>query len=76
VAQKIECPVLVLEAENDQFFQGQAEQVRDALTAPATLVSLTEAEGAGEHCHEGSMARFHQVIFDWLDESRSGAQES
>jgi pimeloyl-ACP methyl ester carboxylesterase len=69
VAQLIDCPVLILNAENDQFFKGQPQQVRDVLTAPATLVTLTEAEGAGEHCHVGSMARFHQVVFDWLDET-------
>jgi pimeloyl-ACP methyl ester carboxylesterase len=74
VAPKIECPVLVLDAENDQFFKGQAQEVCAALTAPATLITLTEAEGAGEHCHEGSMARFHQVIFDWLDETSAGTQ--
>jgi hypothetical protein len=31
------------------------------------LARLTSAEGAGEHCHVGSLARTHQVIFDWLD---------
>ena len=28
---------------------------------------LTDAEGAGEHCHEGAMPAFHQHAFDWLD---------
>ncbi|MFJ9458361.1 alpha/beta hydrolase family protein [Kitasatospora sp. NPDC101447] len=63
----ITCPTLVLDAENDQFFQGQPQQVRAALTCPHTLLTLTEAEGAGEHCHMGAMARLHQSVFDWLD---------
>jgi hypothetical protein len=25
---------------------------------------FTSAEGAGEHCHVGSLPRAHQVIFD------------
>jgi hypothetical protein len=33
----------------------------------ATLVTLTIAEGAGEHTHAGALGRAHQVMFDWLD---------
>ncbi|MFE5583171.1 alpha/beta fold hydrolase [Kitasatospora sp. NPDC056531] len=67
VAQLIDCPTLVLDAENDQFFRGQPQRVRAALTCPHTLITLPEAEGAGEHCHMGAMFRFQQVTFDWLD---------
>ncbi len=71
VADRISCPTLVLDAENDQFFRGQPQLVEKAITgAPTTLVTLTDAEGAGEHCHMGAMARFQQVMFDWLDETR------
>ncbi|MGA5820997.1 hypothetical protein ACPC54_24400 [Kitasatospora sp. NPDC094028] len=31
------------------------------------MITLTEPEGAGEHCHMGAMSRFQQVTFDWLD---------
>jgi hypothetical protein len=37
------------------------------MTSPTTLAHFTTAEGAGEHCHVGSLTRAHQVIFDWLD---------
>ncbi|MEU9979364.1 alpha/beta hydrolase [Streptomyces sp. NPDC051014] len=67
VAQLIDCPTLILDAENDQFFRGQPQSVNEALTCPRTLITLTEDEGAGEHCHMGAMSRFHQVAFDWLD---------
>ena len=71
VADRIACPALVLDAENDQFFRGQPQLAAKAMSnAPTTLVTLTDAEGAGEHCHMGAMARFQQVMFDWLDETR------
>ncbi|WP_238589005.1 alpha/beta hydrolase family protein [Pseudonocardia sp. HH130629-09] len=67
VADRITCPTLVIEAENDQFFRGQPQRVHDALTCPKGLVVFPEDEGGGEHCHEGATLRFHQVAFDWLD---------
>ena len=30
---------------------------------------LTDAEGAGEHCHMGALTRAHQRMFDWLDDT-------
>ncbi|CAN5402715.1 alpha/beta fold hydrolase [soil metagenome] len=70
VAEQITAAVLVLDAENDQFFQGQPQKAAAAMTnAEVTLVTLAEAEGAGEHCHMGAMSRAHQTIFDWLDQS-------
>ncbi|HET6483493.1 MAG TPA: alpha/beta fold hydrolase [Actinoplanes sp.] len=74
IAQEITAPTLIMEAENDQFFVGQAHKVEKALTnAPTTLVTLTSAEGAGEHCHMGAMLRAHQVMFDWLDTTLASA---
>ncbi|WP_035804509.1 alpha/beta hydrolase family protein [Kitasatospora mediocidica] len=67
VARFIDCPTLILDAENDQFFHGEPQRVAAALTCPHTLITLPEAEGAGEHCHVGAMSRFQQVTFDWLD---------
>lgn len=67
VAEKITCPTLILDADGDQFFRGEPQRVRAALTAPCTLITLTDAEGAGEHCHYGATSRAHQQMFDWLD---------
>jgi pimeloyl-ACP methyl ester carboxylesterase len=67
VAGQIACPTLVLEAENDAMFRGEAQRVAQALTCPHEHIVLTDAEGAGEHCHEGAMLAFHQHAFDWLD---------
>lgn len=68
VADRIACPTLVCEAENDQFFAGQPQQLYDELRCPKTLLQFTAAEGAAEHCHEGALTLFHQRMFDWLDD--------
>lgn len=66
LADRITCPTLVLEAENDQFFKGQPQRVFDELTCPKELIVFREDEGGGEHCHVGAVALFHQRTFDWL----------
>jgi alpha-beta hydrolase superfamily lysophospholipase len=67
IADRITCPTLVLEAENDQFFKGQPERLFDELTCQKKLIAFREDEGGGEHCHEGAISLFHQSAFDWLD---------
>jgi dienelactone hydrolase len=77
VAEQITAAVLVLDAENDQFFEGQPQLAAQAMTnADVTLVTLTEADGAGEHCHMGAMSRAHQTIFDWLDTALRQADQA
>jgi pimeloyl-ACP methyl ester carboxylesterase len=67
IADQITAPTLIMDAEEDQFLAGQPAILAAAMTAPTTLAQFTTAEGAGEHCHVGSLPRAHQVIFDWLD---------
>jgi alpha-beta hydrolase superfamily lysophospholipase len=68
VAEQIIAPTLILEGEHDTVLAGQPERVEKVLTAAdTTRVTLTEAEGAGEHTHAGALGRAHQVMFDWLD---------
>lgn len=69
VVDRITCPTLVCEAEEDQFFKGQPQLLYDALRCPKTLLTFTADEGAEEHCHEGALTLFHQRMFDWLDET-------
>src|SRR5260221_10857420 len=67
IAHQITAPTLIMDPENDRFLKGQPQLVQHALTgAPTTLVTLTSAEGAGEHTHAGALGRAHQVMFDWL----------
>lgn len=67
LADRITCPTLVAQAENDTR-ASQAEELYYALTCPRQLVRFSNAEGAGEHCEAGADSLFAQRIFDWLDE--------
>jgi pimeloyl-ACP methyl ester carboxylesterase len=71
-AERITCPTLVTEAENDSR-ASQAHELYDALTCPKELIAFTAAEGAGEHCESGADSLFHQRAFDWLDGVLAGA---
>ena len=69
IAEKITCPVFVGRGESDEFFRGQPEELMQHLTAPATLASFTDAEGAGAHCQVGALRLLCARMFDWLDET-------
>jgi hypothetical protein len=69
LADRITAPSLIMDAEDDQFLHGQPSALAAAMTAPVTMARFTTAEGAGEHCHVGSLTRAHQVMFDWLVEA-------
>jgi pimeloyl-ACP methyl ester carboxylesterase len=69
IADRITAPVLVLDAENDQFLKGEPARAAAAMVnSRTTLATMYEADGAGEHCHLGALHHAHQVVFDWLDE--------
>ena len=72
VAEKIACPVFVGRGESDVFFLGQPEELMQHLTAPATLASFTDAEGAGAHCQAGAQRLLCARMLDWLDETLAG----
>src|ERR1700733_13277379 len=69
IAEKISCPTLVLDAEEDMFFKGQPEELYAHLTCPKTLMRFTAAEGAGAHCQVGAHRLAFGRIYDWLDET-------
>jgi pimeloyl-ACP methyl ester carboxylesterase len=73
IAEKITCPVFVGRAESDEFFRGQPEELMQHLTAPATLASFTDAEGAGAHCQVGAQRLLSARMLDWLDETPAGS---
>jgi dienelactone hydrolase len=74
IVDKIACPTLVLDAETDQFFKGQAFRVFSELTCTKHYISFAEKDGGGEHCHEGAVALWHQQAFDWLDDLLAGPE--
>ncbi|MFI5645453.1 alpha/beta hydrolase family protein [Kitasatospora sp. NPDC051705] len=69
IAERIQCPTLVCDAEDDMFFHGQPEQLYHHLTCPKTLMPFTNDEGAGAHCHPGAMRLTQTRIYDWLDDT-------
>ena len=68
IAERISCPTLVCEAEDDLFFKGQPQALYDHLTCRKALVRFTSAEGAGPHCEVGASRLAFARMFDWLDE--------
>jgi pimeloyl-ACP methyl ester carboxylesterase len=73
IAEKITCPVFVGRGESDEFFPGQPEELMQHLTAPATLASFTDADGAGAHCQAGAQRLLCARMLDWLDDTLAGS---
>ncbi|ATY66316.1 dipeptidyl aminopeptidase/acylaminoacyl-peptidase related protein [Cordyceps militaris CM01] len=74
VAGKIKQPIFIGDAELDQFFPGQAQQLADAVTGSSNKVIhyFKAAEGAGEHCAVGAAVYQNQVLYDWFEDVFQG----
>lgn len=68
IVEQIECPVLITDPEQEQFFPGQSQQLYDRLKCPKTILRFTEAEGADFHCEPKARSLYDQRVFDWIDE--------
>jgi alpha-beta hydrolase superfamily lysophospholipase len=66
VIEKISCPTLVCDAENDEI-SANSKEFFELLRSEKTYLRFTADEGAGEHCVNGNRALFHERVFDWLD---------
>ncbi len=71
ITDSVQCPVLVAEGSDDQFFPNQPRMVTEALGDKATYVLMTDEDAASPHCHVGAMAFSNQNIFDWLENALS-----
>jgi len=69
VAERISCPVLILEAADDFAFVGQPALLASHLTCPHDLVTFTQERGGELHNQVDVMRRACGVIFDWLSET-------
>ncbi|MFF8288998.1 alpha/beta fold hydrolase [Streptomyces sp. NPDC016309] len=67
VARRITTPSLVFDPDNDFVFKGEPARLHRELRCPSTLVALSEADGAGQHCAYGGRSTLHQHMYDWLD---------
>lgn len=66
VASQIKMPAWVVNAGADQFYQGQAPLVAQAIGDSATLYNLSGADGY--HAQAGSIQSLNRDMFAWLQE--------
>jgi hypothetical protein len=69
LAEEIECPMLVCDPDNEQFWPGQSRQLYEALPGRKEIVRFTAEEGSDWHCEPRSPGIRDQRVFDWLDET-------
>mgnify|MGYP000934277288 CR=1 FL=1 len=67
VAEKIECPTLVIDVENEGYFKGQAKLLYDDLKCKKNFMLFTKEEGAEEHCQVGAKLIAGERIFNWIE---------
>ncbi|WP_142061788.1 hypothetical protein [Pseudonocardia kunmingensis] len=68
VAEKITCPVLVVDGEHDQTLDGEPAQLLAHLTAPATHLGFDAGFGGALHNQVDVLRRAAGAIYDWLDD--------
>jgi len=68
VAEQITCPTLVVDAEAEHSFPGEAKKLYDALTCQKEFMLFTAEEGAEEHCQIGAAMISQERIFGWLED--------
>lgn len=65
---QIECPTLVLDPDNEQFWPGQSHQLYEALRCDKRIVRFTVGEGADWHCEPAAQSLRDERVFDFLEE--------
>lgn len=69
VVDKITCNTLIVDGEEEHFFEGQAKKLYDLLECPKEFMVFTVEDMAPSHCQTGAEALSAQRIFDWLDDT-------
>lgn len=70
VAEKIDMPVFVGDAEFEALFNGQPQKVKDAIGDKATLHRFDGV--AGYHCQTGADQELSRTVFAWLNKTLGG----
>lgn len=60
-------PYLVLDYQDDDFYDGQAQTLFDGISGPKTYYKFTD--GARYHCGPMAPALRNEVVFEWLDDT-------
>lgn len=62
----IECPTLITDPDDEQFWPGQSQELYDRLSCPKEIVRFTRGEGANWHCEVAAQGLRDERVFDWL----------
>jgi dienelactone hydrolase len=69
VAGQIQCPILITNPEDEQFWPGQSQQLFDQVSSEVKeLMPFTAAEGGNWHCEPMAPQLRAQRVFDWLEQ--------
>lgn len=66
--QKIACPVLVIDNEQEHLTKGEAVKFYQTLDCPKKYHLFKSEESSGGHCQPLLPLQTEELIFDWLDE--------
>ncbi|MGZ4330898.1 MAG: alpha/beta hydrolase family protein [Solirubrobacteraceae bacterium] len=69
IAANITCPTLIAAADDDPIAIGAPKLHAGIGAHRKALIPFSSADGTGGHCEFEGRRRFHQVCFDWLDET-------
>lgn len=67
ICDKIKCPTLIVDGEDENMFPGQAKQLYDLLTCQKEYMMFTSEEGAEAHCQVGAKHISNERIFNWIE---------
>ena len=67
IAEKIKCPTLIIDAENDGLLGGQAKPLYEKLTCKKDYIMFTSEDGAEFHCQVGAKLIGNERIFNWIE---------
>jgi pimeloyl-ACP methyl ester carboxylesterase len=72
IAQKIQCPTLIVDTDTDGLIDSQAMPLFDALACPKDYMLFSAKDGAGAHCQCGAKLIGNERIFEWMEDVLAG----
>ncbi|AAK81332.1 dipeptidyl aminopeptidase/acylaminoacyl peptidase [Clostridium acetobutylicum] len=68
IAEKIKCPTLVIDSDNDGILGGQSKPLYDVLRCKKEYMFFTSENGAGYHCQVGAKLIGWERILSWIED--------
>lgn len=72
IAEKIECPTLIIDSDTDGLIDSQAGPLFDHLTCKKNYMLFSAKDGAGSHCQCGAKLIGNERILDWIEDVLAG----